>query len=285
MKGFVSALSVSPDNRINTQHHSLVSKNLRTTIPPEEFTQLINGYAIAKQVLKGDLVVQDWTSFKEDLIAAYESLSDDNSGQITTYIPGLSSYDIDKWSVSFCSIDGQVLALGDYKDTFTLQSVTKPILYGITCDEVGSETVHKYVGKEPSGFGFNKIKLGYEEIPHNPLINIGAITVSSLVRPDDPISERFESCYAKYKQLASGFNPNGISFNNVVYLSEKHNGHRNYAIGHYLLNKGCINASSTSRLMEILELYFQLCSIEVDTRSVCTMGATLANGGRNVFTG
>ena len=266
-------------------HHSLASNNLRTTVSPDELTRILQEHPLAKQIIENDLVVQDFAGFKDDLIAAFDSVRLDNSGQITTYIPGLSTYDVNKWSVSFCSVDGQVIALGDYKDPFTLQSVTKPILYGVTCDEVGSETVHRYVGKEPSGFGFNKIKLGYGEVPHNPLINIGAITVSSLVRPQVAISERFQFCYAKYKNLASSFHPNGISFNNVVYLSEKQSGHRNYAIGHYLLNKGCIDASSTGRLMEILELYFQLCSIEVDTRSVAAMGATLANGGRNVFTG
>ena len=64
--------------------------------------------------------------------------------------------------------------------------------------------VHQHVGKEPSGFGFNKINLGAGNLPHNPLINTGAITVASLVHPDEPISERFEHCYSKYKRLASG---------------------------------------------------------------------------------
>ena len=158
-------------------------------------------------------------------------------------------------------------------------------MYGITCDLIGSAEVHKYVGKAPSGFGFNKIVLGRGDIPHNPLINIGAITVASLIHPDLPISERFNTCYSKYKAMGAGFSPSNMSFNNVVFLSEKQNGHRNYAIGHYLLNKGCINAASTSNLMEILELYFQMCSIEVDTGTAAIMGATLANGGKNVFTG
>lgn len=186
------------------QHPSLMSNSLRTTIPHQELKQILHGFALAKQVLRGDLVLQDFSSFKQILIDAYHSVCDDNSGEITTYIPGLSSYDNDKWSVSFCSVDGQVLALGDFKDTFTIQSATKPILYGITCDDVGSDFVHQYVGKEPSGFGFNKIKLGAKNLPHNPLINTGAITVASLVHPNEPISERFEHCYSKYKRLASG---------------------------------------------------------------------------------
>ncbi|KAL5265899.1 hypothetical protein ACHWQZ_G006528 [Mnemiopsis leidyi] len=284
LRSFVGALSVSPD-KTPVQHHSLASNSLLSRISPDQLSTLLQDHPLALQVLTKGLVVGDFKTFKEDVIAAFDSVRKDGSGEITTYIPGLSTYDTNKWSVSFCSVDGQVVALGDYKDTFTLQSVTKPILYGIMCDAVGTDTVHRYVGKEPSGFGFNKIVLGYGDVPHNPLINIGAITVASLVLPDESISDRFEFCYSKYKDLACNMSPGGISFNNVVYLSEKHNGHRNYAIGHYLLNKGCIDASSTGRLMEILELYFQLCSIEVDTRTVAAMGATLANGGKNVFTG
>ena len=101
--------------------------------------------------------------------------------QITSYIPGLSAYEENKWAVAFCSTDGQVATLGDTPDTFTLQSVMKPILYGITSDLVGPERIHRSVGREPSGFGFNKIALGQKDLPHNPLINTGAITVTRSV--------------------------------------------------------------------------------------------------------
>ena len=270
---------------MKTTEHSPQCNKIKETISLEEFIDIIDSHPEAKSVIQCNLTVQDFGSFRKNIKKAFDSVKDENSGEVTTYIPGLSTYDANKWSVSFCSTDGQIVSLGDCEDMFTIQSVTKPIIYGITCDLVGSSEVHKYVGKEPSGFGFNKIVLSRGVLPHNPLINIGAIAVTSLIHPDLPISERFEACYSKYKALGAGLSRSSISFNNVVYLSEKQNGHRNYAIGHYLLNKGCINAASTSSMMEILELYFQLCSIEVDTTTASVMGATLANGGKNVFTG
>lgn len=38
---------------------------------------------------------------------------------------------------------------------------SKPVTYAIALNELGNETVHKYVGTEPSGRMFNAIVLDY----------------------------------------------------------------------------------------------------------------------------
>ena len=55
----------------------------------------------------------------------------------------------------------------------------------------GSESVHKYVGREPSGRSFNEICLDHNNQPHNPMINSGAIVTSSLIKPDINMADRF----------------------------------------------------------------------------------------------
>jgi glutaminase len=65
---------------------------------------------------------------------------------------------------------------------FTIQSGGKPANYALAVNDLGSEEVHRYVGHEPSGESFNCIKLSLENKPHNPLINAGAIVVSSLIK-------------------------------------------------------------------------------------------------------
>lgn len=44
---------------------------------------------------------------------------------------------------------------------FLFLSSSKPLTYAIALNELGSETVHKYVGQEPSGRMFNAIVLDY----------------------------------------------------------------------------------------------------------------------------
>ncbi len=53
-------------------------------------------------------------------------------------------------------------SVGDTKVPFCLQSCVKPLEYAIAVHELGGERVHHFVGKEPSGFKFNKLSLNEE---------------------------------------------------------------------------------------------------------------------------
>jgi glutaminase len=52
-------------------------------------------------------------------------------------------------------------SLGNGKTSFTLQSCSKPFTYAVCLNELGSDTVHKYVGQEPSGQMFNELSLDF----------------------------------------------------------------------------------------------------------------------------
>jgi glutaminase len=48
-------------------------------------------------------------------------------------------------------------------------------------EKIGYKEMNKYVAHEPSGLTYNALKLNPENLPHNPLINSGAIMVCSLI--------------------------------------------------------------------------------------------------------
>ena len=56
---------------------------------------------------------------------------------------------------------------GDTNIPFTMQSCSKPFTYAVCLNELGSETVHQYVGQEPSGRMFNNLCLDYRSFLFN----------------------------------------------------------------------------------------------------------------------
>lgn len=60
------------------------------------------------------VLVTSGQSFREDLQRLFEETRQEKSGNVATYIPQLATVNPDYWAMSFCSIDGQTLDLGDW---------------------------------------------------------------------------------------------------------------------------------------------------------------------------
>jgi len=80
-----------------------------------------------------------------------------------------------------CTVDGQRYSIGDTNVPFTFQSSGKPVNYAIALNTLGTETVHSFVGQEPSGRMFNELVLDHNRKPHNPMVNAGAIVICSML--------------------------------------------------------------------------------------------------------
>jgi glutaminase len=174
---------------------------------------------------------------------------------------------------------------------FTVQSICKPINYCLALQENGVTKVHRHIGREPSGTTFNALTLNAEGLPHNPMINAGAIVACSLIGleqsvkggpdavPEHPVARglagrRFDHVLDTWQALAGGVRPR---FNNAVFLSERETADRNFALGYFMREKGAFPQGTS--LHEVLEFYFQCCSIELTAELMAVVAATLANGG------
>ena len=236
----------------------------------------------------GQLRIQNWKEIKHVIKEVYELVKHDNSGNVADYIPQLAKKDNMEFSVTLVSVDGQVFEMGNPTQRFCIQSCSKPITYGLALNDWGDKVVHNYVGKEPSGRNFNELCLNEDGLPHNPLINSGAIMTTSLVYPDLELHERFDKVMDFWRELTF----NTVSFDNSVYLSEKETADRNYCLGYMMQESGSFQKGKNeavskeisrkwtkTMLKDNLELYFQFCALETNLLGAGLLAGTLANGG------
>ncbi len=155
--------------------------------------------------------------------------------------------------------------------------MSKAFTYCIALELVGRDEVFRHVGVEPSGDAFNAIVFDpHTNRPFNPMVNAGAITISSLIYKALG-TYALEMVLRRFSDAAG----RDLGISETVYGSEAQTGHRNRAIAHLLLNVGATEAPVEPGL----DFYFRQCSILVTATDLARMGATLANLGRNPVTG
>jgi len=256
----------------------------------DQFIQMIQGSTILiNRAIQGKLIVPNFPNFCEDIANLHKKLASINSGKVATYIPELAQADPSLWSVAVVTIDGQELAVGDHDYRYCVQSCAKPISYLIAAEENGFDFVHEHIGREPSGTANNQLHLKdfpsqnnkRRKVPHNPMINAGGIMSSALIGRDKCMADRFDSVIGVWNDLVGS----QVQFSNCTYLSEKETSraNRNWCLGYMMQEYGAFPEGNNLR--DTLDLYWQQCAIEVNTRQMAALAATLANGGTNPQTG
>lgn len=209
----------------------------------------------------------------DDLYRKYRGVDD---GEVATYIPELGKADPNDFAICVATTQGRVFRAGDYDKEFTIQSMSKPFAFQIALEECGVEEVFKRVGVEPSGDAFNSIELDAKTSrPYNPMINAGAIAISSLIKKD-PV----EAGIQQFVDRLSGAAGRQLRIDYEVMRSEALTGNRNRAIAYLMRNFEVID----EYLHESLQQYFAQCSVLVNCRDMAMMAATVANMGRNPVT-
>lgn len=262
------------------------------------FKEVVGRNVLIQRALDGSLVVPDFQSLKSELRQLFDTVnglpfvpSDGTPApQNASYIPELKKVDPSLFSVSVCTVDGQRCMFGDATCPFTMQHCTNALSYCIVLeDEEGSgleglRKVHSRVGREPSGSPADTLMLNYENRPHNPFTNAGALTVASMLlghfrsveeeNVEVELSDAFDHLISYLRRAAGG---ETVGYNMPVFLSEKAHSDRNRCLCYLLREKNVLPKSVP--IDDILNMYLMGCSLEMDATSMSVFAATLAAGG------
>lgn len=207
----------------------------------------------------------------------YQRHKDNSDGEVAQYIPELANADPEPFGIAISTINNELITAGDVETPFSIQSVSKPFVFGLAIDECGEEKTFNSVGTEPSGEAFNAIELHPEtSLPYNPMVNSGAIAMTSLIY-DKYKNETQDTILNLFSELAG----ETIQYDESVYQSEIDTSARNKALTYLMQSVNAIEAP----VEEKLQAYIKQCSANVNARQLSVMGATLANIGKNPITG
>jgi len=204
-------------------------------------------------------------------VAEYRCMT--SEGKCASYIPALKK--VDPMQLGICIIEptGRMLRSGDWDVFFTMQSISKVITFIAACVHHGISYVLERVDVEPTGDSFDSIirlEIHHPGKPFNPMINAGAITISSLLPGVTP-QQKLACIYRLFHQI-TGRHP---IVNEEVFLSEWITSHRNRALAHYLKETGFLE----SEVEVALEVYLRQCSVQVNTEDIAMIGLVLAHDG------
>lgn len=209
----------------------------------------------------------DYNTILKDIFTAVKPFS--HEGKVADYIPELAKVDPDKFGICLNTIDGDVYAVGDSAERFSIQSISKVFALAMALSAKG-ETLWTRVGKEPSGTAFNSlVQLEVEHgIPRNPFINAGAMVVADILLTsfDNPADK-----YLEFLRALSG--SKDVCYNEQVALSERETAYLNAAIANMLKYHRNIECD----VEEVLRLYFLTCSVEMNCRELAKAFLALAD--------
>ncbi len=208
---------------------------------------------------------------------AHAEFNSNTEGQNSQVYPALARMPSELFGICIASTNGKVYSIGDADHEFTIMSVSKPFVFALVAEQLGTDVVRDKVGVNATGRAFNSVE-GIErgnDGRTNPMVNSGAIATTSLV----PGTDRA----AKWRFLHEGlsrFAGRELPLNDEVYACASETNFRNQSLSRMLQSYGRIYCDPA----EAVDLYTKQCSLNVSARDLAVMGATLADGGVNPLT-
>jgi glutaminase len=207
----------------------------------------------------------------------HAEISTITEGDVAGYIPELARVDPELFGISVATVDGRVFEVGDVDHEFTIQSVSKPMVYGLALEQHGQEAVLARIGVEPSGDAFNSITFDdHRNRPYNPMVNAGAIATTALVQGMNPSEKK-----RLVRETLNRYAGRELGIDQAALESERETGDRNRGIAYLMKSLGMLDEI----VFDALDRYFEQCATLVTSRDLAFMAATLANDGVHPLTG
>ncbi len=202
-----------------------------------------------------------------------------NRGKVADYIPALKKANPNDLGIYIFDVKGNVYKAGDYKKKFTIQSISKVVALALALIDWGEDVVFNKIGVEATDDCFDtlyKLDMPHIDKPANPMINSGAIAVTSLIKGSN-YEEKFQRLMEFFKKITLN---DHLVVDEEVYLSEKKTGDKNRAMAYLMKNKGIIEGDVEA----ILDMYFRQCSIKVDCEDIGNIAQVIARDGETLGT-
>lgn len=198
-------------------------------------------------------------------------------GVAASYIPELQNVDTNKFGVYLTSVDNFNFGIGASTEKFSIQSISKVLSLSLAYSILG-ESIWSRLGVEPSGTSYNSlIQLETDKgIPRNPFINSGAIVIADVLISN---LANYKDDFLKFVQELSG--EKNIQYSEKIADSERSVGYRNVALCNFIKSFGNIENDPT----EVLNFYFDICSLEMSCLELSETFLFLANQGVNPHSG
>lgn len=209
---------------------------------------------------------------------AYKQFKENNEGKNANYIPYLAGVDSDLFGIAVCLPGGETITVGDCNYRFGIESISKVATALLVLKDYGPETIMDMIGADATGMPFNSVLaiLLENEHPSTPLVNAGAISAVSMVRPVGNSRGKWESILNNINELCGC----KVELIDELYKSESTSNHNNRAIAWLL--KGYERIYDDPEIS--LDLYTRQCSLGVTAKELSIMAATIACGGYNPVT-
>ena len=215
---------------------------------------------------------------KEVAQQAYDLYKTNTDGKNAHYIPYLANINKNLFGISICLLNGQTIEVGDSEYRFGIESVSKVHTAILVLRQYGAKELLEKIGADATGLPFNSIIaiLLENDHPSTPLVNAGAITACSMVKPVGDSKQKWDAIVANITDLC-GSAPQLID---ELYKSESATNFNNRSIAWLLKNYNRIYDDPDMSL----DLYTRQCSLGITAKQLSVAAATVANLGLNPVT-